>query len=64
MRPLNKEFLRDNLLGLSLTLIGTVPSLEEIRALEAVRMRCADSEDHAEALRAWAEKRKPVFHGR
>jgi enoyl-CoA hydratase/carnithine racemase len=34
------------------------------RALQAVRTRCADSEDHAEALQAWAEKRKPVFHGR
>ena len=33
-------------------------------ALQAVRARCADSDDHAEALRAWAEKRKPVFHGR
>ena len=32
--------------------------------LQAVRTRCADSEDHAEALRAWAEKRKPVFRGR
>jgi enoyl-CoA hydratase/carnithine racemase len=34
------------------------------RALQAVRTRCADSEDHAEALQAWAEKRKPVFRGR
>ena len=33
-------------------------------ALQAVRTRCADSDDHAEALRAWAEKRKPVFRGR
>lgn len=34
------------------------------KALHAVRTRCADSEDHAEALRAWAEKRRPAFHGR
>jgi enoyl-CoA hydratase/carnithine racemase len=34
------------------------------RALQAVRTRCADSEDHAEALNAWAEKRRPVFRGR
>lgn len=33
-------------------------------ALKAVRTRCNDSEDHAEALRAWSEKRKPVFQGR
>ena len=33
-------------------------------ALAAMRMRCAESEDHAEALKAWAEKRKPVFRGR
>jgi enoyl-CoA hydratase/carnithine racemase len=33
-------------------------------ALKAVRARCAASADHAEALRAWSEKRKPVFRGR
>jgi enoyl-CoA hydratase/carnithine racemase len=33
-------------------------------ALKAVRTRCSDSEDHAEALRAWSEKRAPVFQGR
>ena len=26
--------------------------------------RCAASDDHAEALKAWSEKRKPVFRGR
>jgi enoyl-CoA hydratase/carnithine racemase len=31
--------------------------------LKAVRTRCSDSADHAEALRAWSEKRQPVFHG-
>jgi len=31
--------------------------------LAATRARCAASEDHAEALRAWGEKRPPIFHG-
>jgi enoyl-CoA hydratase/carnithine racemase len=33
-------------------------------ALAAARERCARSADHAEALKAWAERRKPVFTGR
>ena len=33
-------------------------------ALAAARARSAASEDHAEALKAWSEKRKPVFNGR
>jgi enoyl-CoA hydratase len=32
--------------------------------LAAARARCNASEDHAEALRAWSEKRPPVFTGR
>ena len=31
---------------------------------DAARIACAKSEDHQEGLRAWAEKRKPVFQGR
>jgi enoyl-CoA hydratase/carnithine racemase len=33
-------------------------------ALAAVRALCAESEDHAEGVRAWAEKRAPVCSGR
>jgi len=33
-------------------------------ALAEARARSAASDDHAEALQAWSEKRKPVFHGR
>jgi enoyl-CoA hydratase/carnithine racemase len=33
-------------------------------ALAATRARCAASSDHAEALKAWLEKRSPVFTGR
>jgi enoyl-CoA hydratase/carnithine racemase len=31
---------------------------------EAARTLCGKSEDHKEGLKAWAEKRKPVFQGR
>jgi enoyl-CoA hydratase/carnithine racemase len=33
-------------------------------ALAEARARSAASDDHAEALKAWSEKRKPVFRGR
>ena len=33
-------------------------------ALATARSRCAASEDHAEALQAWSEKRSPLFRGR
>ena len=32
-------------------------------ALAEARAGCSESDDHAEALKAWSEKRKPVFRG-
>ena len=40
-------------------------TLSEALDAEAIgMMRCRDTEDHAEALRAFMEKRPPVFSGR
>jgi enoyl-CoA hydratase len=36
----------------------------DLDALGTVRAHCAASADHAEAVRAWTEKRAPVFAGR
>jgi hypothetical protein len=33
-------------------------------ALAIARARCEASQDHAEALKAWNDKRAPVFRGR
>ena len=54
-----------------LALAGLKRAINEIAAgrldrdaLAAARAGCAASDDHAEALKAWSEKRKPVFRGR
>jgi enoyl-CoA hydratase len=53
-----------------LALAGLKRAINQIAAgrldrteLAAARARCAASEDHAEALRAWSEKRAPEFRG-
>ena len=54
-----------------LALAGLKRAINEIaagrldhEALAAARARSSVSDDHAEALKAWSEKRKPVFRGR
>ncbi len=54
-----------------LALAGLKRAINEIAAgrldrdaLAAARTRSSASDDHAEALKAWSEKRKPVFSGR
>jgi enoyl-CoA hydratase len=53
-----------------LALAGLKQAINEIAAggldraaLAAARARSSASEDHAEALQAWSEKRKPIFRG-
>jgi enoyl-CoA hydratase len=54
-----------------LALAGLKHAIDEVAvgrldrdALAEARAHCSASDDHAEALKAWSEKRKPVFQGR
>ncbi len=49
--------------GLKQAINETAAGTLDPEALTAIRTRCSQSEDHKEALRAWAEKRIPVFTG-
>jgi enoyl-CoA hydratase len=49
--------------GLKQAINETAAGALDPEALAAIRARCSESEDHKEALRAWTEKRTPVFTG-
>jgi enoyl-CoA hydratase/carnithine racemase len=51
------------LAGLKRAINETAAGRLDRDALAAARARSSASEDHAEALKAWSEKRKPVFKG-
>ncbi|HZK91145.1 MAG TPA: enoyl-CoA hydratase/isomerase family protein [Stellaceae bacterium] len=52
------------LAGLKRAINETAAGRLDREALAASRVRAATSDDHAEALAAWSEKREPVFKGR
>jgi enoyl-CoA hydratase/carnithine racemase len=51
------------LAGLKRAINETAAGRLDRDALAEARARSSASEDHAEALKAWSEKRKPVFRG-
>ncbi len=50
--------------GLKRAINETAAGALDRDALDAVRALCSASADHAEGVRAWTEKRTPVFGGR
>jgi enoyl-CoA hydratase len=50
--------------GLKRAINQAAAGVLDLRALAAVRALCSGSEDHAEGVRAWTEKRSPIFTGR
>ena len=52
------------LAGLKRAINETAAGRLDRDALAIARAGCSGSDDHAEALKAWSEKRKPVFRGR
>jgi enoyl-CoA hydratase/carnithine racemase len=50
--------------GLKQAINATAAGTLDRDTLGAIRARCSESDDHKEALRAWAEKRAPVFTGK
>jgi enoyl-CoA hydratase len=50
--------------GLKRAINETAAGTLDLHALGAIRALCSESEDHAEAVRAWTEKRAPIFTGR
>jgi enoyl-CoA hydratase len=50
--------------GLKLAINQAAAGALDLDALHAIRAQCSTSQDHAEGVRAWAEKRTPVFAGR
>lgn len=50
--------------GLKQAINQTAAGTLDRDALAAIRAHCSESDDHKEALRAWSEKRAPVFTGK